>query len=297
VEAPRLEPVAASPTPETPTAPAADAFVALAAPGSATPAAAPIWQNKLAIAAGVAGLVVLGGGAVFFAGTRSSTPSADPQWAVSARATAAAPAPEVAQAAAPVRTRVQPPAPPVPAPRAQAPGAVVPPAAVNTAQSPGMLQIFSRIPLELYENGRKIGTTDDGQVVVTQGRHQIELVNRRFNYRGAITLEVDAGQLTSHTVSLPSGRLRVSAAAGSEVWVEGEHVGAIPVGELVVPIGTREVVVRHPQLGERRQSVEVALGTPAEVSFPLEAAANAPGAPMPRLAPLSQAAGPRDAIR
>jgi hypothetical protein len=36
-----------------------------------------------------------------------------------------------------------------------------------------------------------------------------------------------------------------------------------------VPIGTHEVIFRHPELGERRSSVNVATGAPTKVSVDL----------------------------
>ena len=92
--------------------------------------------------------------------------------------------------------------------------------------------------------------------------------------------------------------------------------GALPLTEVTVPIGTREVVFRHPQYGERRQMVEVGAAGTADVTvwFGADAAAAAaatldspappplppvatPGA-APRLAPLSAPRAPRsDSIR
>jgi hypothetical protein len=154
--------------------------------------------------------------------------------------------------------------------------------------------VFSRIPLDLYSEGRKIGTTDERQVMLPPGRHRVEMINSRFNYRSEVTFDITSGQLTSHTVSLPSGRLRVRSAPGAQVWIEGEHVGAVPLGDIPVPIGTREVVVRHPQFGERRQSVEVTSGAPTEVTIALDnEPAPTPVTSTPRLAPLSAPPAPR----
>jgi hypothetical protein len=178
-----------------------------------------------------------------------------------------------------------------------------------------MLTLFSRIPLDIFFEGKRIGSTDDGQLLVPPGRHRLELVSRRFNYRGELTLSLDGGQMLSHTVSLPSGVLRLRGITGTEVWIEGEHIGALPLADVTVPIGTREVVLRHPQFGERRQMVEVGAGAPADVSvsFGSAAAADAaaaldaptgppppPPAPAqpPRLAPLSAPPGTRsDTVR
>jgi hypothetical protein len=88
------------------------------------------------------------------------------------------------------------------------------------------------------------------------------------------------------------------------------HVGALPLAEVTVPIGTREIVFRHPLFGERRQVVEVGAGAAADVTVsfgaapPAEAITTAPepaapapsgGAPAqpPRLAPLSAPRAPR----
>jgi hypothetical protein len=81
------------------------------------------------------------------------------------------------------------------------------------------------------------------------------------------------------------GVLVVNTAHGAEVFVEGERVGSAPLGPIPVAIGTREVLVRHVQLGERRQSVEITSGKPVELSVVFEGSAGP--RPQPRLAPLS----------
>jgi hypothetical protein len=149
----------------------------------------------------------------------------------------------------------------------------------------GFLAVFSRVPLDLYLGGRRIGTTEDGQILLPSGRYRVTLVNTRLKYQGEVTLDVRPTAVTAHTVVLPAGSLQVNAEPGAGVWIEGKHAGVAPLGILSVPIGTREIVVRHPALGERREYVEVRYGEVAEVSINLgERIDPRPAFPLPSLA-------------
>ena len=53
----------------------------------------------------------------------------------------------------------------------------------------------------------------------------------------------------------PNGTLSINAQPWAEVWVDGERVGETPIGNLSRRIGTHEVLFRHPDLGERRETV------------------------------------------
>ena len=48
--------------------------------------------------------------------------------------------------------------------------------------------------------------------------------------------------------------------------MDGTPIGETPIGNRAVPIGRHEIVFRHPELGERRQMVDVTLLAPARVS-------------------------------
>ncbi len=159
----------------------------------------------------------------------------------------------------------------------------------------GFLSVYSRLPVEISSEGRRLGTSDDGQMVLTAGSHEIALVNERFKFRSVVRIGVRPGENTVYTVPLPSGSVQVETTPGAEVWVEGEHVGVAPLGELSVPIGTREIVVRHPDFGERAESVEVTTGQTARVTVVLARSESAPLTnAAPRLAPLSMAPASRN---
>ena len=62
---------------------------------------------------------------------------------------------------------------------------------------------------------------------------------------------------------MPTGYLSLNALPWAEVWVDGNAVGTTPLANLSLPIGSHEVLWRHPTLGDRRQLVIVKAKTPA----------------------------------
>ena len=54
---------------------------------------------------------------------------------------------------------------------------------------------------------------------------------------------------------------------GTDISIDGRATGRTPLGDLTVPIGTHEVVGTSAELGQLRQSIEVKLGEPAEVTL------------------------------
>jgi len=112
----------------------------------------------------------------------------------------------------------------------------------------------------------------------------VTLANAHYGFREDAEVTIKAGEIATHGVVLPDGSLHVTAEPDSEIFVEGDRVGTAPLGPIQVPIGSREVVVRHPQFGERRRSIDVIVGEQAELS--VLQSVSAPRTP-PRLAPLS----------
>jgi hypothetical protein len=70
---------------------------------------------------------------------------------------------------------------------------------------------------------------------------------------------IAAGRTAQVQITPPSGRLSINALPWAEVWLGGVRLGQTPIANLSHPIGTHEVILRHPQLGERRATVTVSL--------------------------------------
>jgi hypothetical protein len=130
------------------------------------------------------------------------------------------------------------------------------PAAPEPAGSLGGVRVTSPIDLQVFEDGRLVGTTA-GAMALANGRHTLEVVNDKLGYRSRHTVEVRSGQTTGLNVTPPNGRVSVNAVPWAEVWIAGSLVGDTPLANLSLPLGEHEIVFRHPQLGERRQTAIV----------------------------------------
>jgi hypothetical protein len=162
---------------------------------------------------------------------------------------------------------------------------------------PGYLSIVSKNPLEIYSGGKRIGTTDEDKIEMTPGTHTVTLLNPKTGGRSELTVEIKAGEVSAYTNKPATGRLVVDTAAGAEVFIDGESVGTAPLAALEVAVGERTIVVRHPELGEKRVTMEIKRDQRTEITLPFATTATDPQRPAPKLAPLSAAPAPRPTIR
>jgi hypothetical protein len=136
------------------------------------------------------------------------------------------------------------------------------------AQGPasGWVAITAPFAMQVYENGRLVGSTESDRIMVATGMHEFEIVNHTLNFRVTRRVEVVAGKVAPIGIELPNGVVNVNAVPWAEVFIDGRPVGETPIGNLSLPIGPHEVVLRHPQLGERRHALSVVAGQPIRLS-------------------------------
>jgi PEGA domain-containing protein len=146
--------------------------------------------------------------------------------------------------------------------------ATAPPADVP-AVSAGWISVSSSVPLQLREGGKVIGTSESDRLMLTAGDHDIEFVNPELGFTAKRTVRVTAGKTTATKVELPNGVVSINALPWAEVWIDGERIGETPIGNLTRRVGTHEVVFKHPELGERRESVLIVVGKPARIGVDL----------------------------
>ncbi len=129
----------------------------------------------------------------------------------------------------------------------------------------GWIAVFSPVPLDIAENGRAIGTTEQGRLMLSPGLHQLTLTSRELGYKSVQIVDIEPGEERSISVQ-PTGELNVNAVPWAEVWMNDKKVGETPVAGLQVPLGTHEIVFKNPQFPERRVTVTVTARTPVAAS-------------------------------
>jgi hypothetical protein len=129
----------------------------------------------------------------------------------------------------------------------------------------GWIAVFSPVPLDIAENGRAVGTTEQGRLMLSPGLHQLTLTNRELGYKAVQVVDIEPGEERSISVQ-PTGELNVNAVPWAEVWMNDKKVGETPVAGLQVPLGTHEIVFKNPQFPERRVTVTVNAKSPVAAS-------------------------------
>jgi serine/threonine-protein kinase len=153
------------------------------------------------------------------------------------------------------------------------PPPIEPPAPVAAESAPlvvaGWIAITAPIDVQVHESGRLLGTSQSERIMLSVGRHELELSNPTVGYRASRVVQVTPGKVSPIAIQLPMGTLALNATPWAEVWVDGAKVGETPIGSVPVSIGTHDVLFRHPELGEQRHAVTVTLAGPARVSADL----------------------------
>jgi hypothetical protein len=131
--------------------------------------------------------------------------------------------------------------------------------------SGGWVAIKSPLEMQIFEGGTLLGTTAVGRLMLPAGRHDLELRSEAVGFRTNISVSVAPGQTANAAVSVPNGTMSINALPWADVFVDGRPAGTTPLANLSVPIGSHEVVWRHPQLGERRRTILVTASAPTRV--------------------------------
>ncbi|HET6958176.1 MAG TPA: PEGA domain-containing protein [Vicinamibacterales bacterium] len=133
----------------------------------------------------------------------------------------------------------------------------------------GWVSLTSPVVMQIFENDRRLGTSETDRIMMSAGKHTLKIVNTRLGYQRTQVVQVPAGAAASLKVDLPDGVVNLNALPWAEASIDGRRVGDTPLANLKLPIGEHEVVFRNPQFGERRQTFLVTASEPTRVSVDL----------------------------
>jgi hypothetical protein len=139
----------------------------------------------------------------------------------------------------------------------------------NAPLSAGWVSVSAPVEVQLFEDGRLLGTSQSDRIMVAAGRHEITMVNDTLGYSATQTVQVAPGRVAPIAIELPKRTIALNAIPWAEVWIDGERVGDTPIGNLPLAIGPHEVIFRNPELGEERHAVSVTMAGPARLSVDL----------------------------
>jgi hypothetical protein len=136
----------------------------------------------------------------------------------------------------------------------------------------GWLSPRAAIPLQILEDGKLVGSTASERILIPAGEHTFEFGEPALGFRVSMKVNVVAGRTHSLEIELPQAPISINATPWAQVWLDGRALGDTPIGNLTTTIGPHEVILRHPQLGERRVTALVTTKEPARIGVDMRSA-------------------------
>lgn len=146
---------------------------------------------------------------------------------------------------------------------------VVPMEAPQNVPVSGWISVSAPVEMQLYERGRLLGSTSVDRLMLSTGKHDIDIVSEPLGYRVTRSVQVSPGRVSPIAVTPPAGVVSLNATPWATVFIDGQSVGETPIGNLSVPLGPHEFAFRNPQLGEQRRAITVTLREPVRLSVDL----------------------------
>jgi hypothetical protein len=129
----------------------------------------------------------------------------------------------------------------------------------------GWLTVAASFEVTVLERTEVVGTSASSRIMIPVGRHELDLVNQTLGYQDHRKVDVASGRTAVIHVDARAP-LSANARPWADVTIDGNPVGQTPIANLSLSLGTHQVVFRHPDLGERRQSVVVTAQGPNRVA-------------------------------
>ena len=140
-------------------------------------------------------------------------------------------------------------------------------ATVEGADLPGLAGTLLAIRAQIQTADASCNSTNGHQTSrCHRAGTRIVVVSRELGYSDSRVVDVRAGEVTRLSIEPPQTTLTVAAMLPAQVWLDGTHIGAAPVVDVPIDLGTHQLVVRHPTAGEERRTI-TATSAPVRVEI------------------------------
>jgi hypothetical protein len=138
--------------------------------------------------------------------------------------------------------------------------------ATGASTSWGWISLKSSFVIQVLEGGRLIGTSEIDRIMLPAGNHDLEFLSEPFGLRSTSRVNVRAGQAAPVSVNIPEIPVNINALPWAEVFINNARIGDTPLANVTLPLGDHVLVFRHPQFGEKRQTLRVTLNASPRIS-------------------------------
>jgi PEGA domain len=132
---------------------------------------------------------------------------------------------------------------------------------------PGWVSVLAPVQLLIYEGERFLGTTEGEKLMLAPGKHTLDFVSEELGFKRSVDVTITPGSTAAVSLPMPKVPVTIEGPEGADLLVDGEAMGKLPLTGLQVPLGTRDFVVKHPELGEKRQVVTATNLAPVRVNL------------------------------
>lgn len=135
-----------------------------------------------------------------------------------------------------------------------------------SVQTVSWISVAAPYDLDVFENGRRLGTTGSAAVIVSPGRHHLEFVNLPLGVKLEQAVDTRPGQMADVRLDLPMGLMNLTCDEPAEVFVDGRSVGTTPLSGLAVPLGSHDVTFENPRFGRLEYRLTATLAAPVRLA-------------------------------
>ena len=130
----------------------------------------------------------------------------------------------------------------------------------------GWLAVAAPFEVQIYQDTELVGSSAASRIMMAAGRHDLRLFNATLGFEETRRIDVAAGKTNAIRIAAPNAPVSINAKPWADVFVDGGALGQTPLANVSLAIGTHQITFRHPQFGERRQTLVVIVTGPNRVN-------------------------------